>query len=78
VLLFPPKLSSHAIGLYVGAGVAGEGGGVDGELFRCRKCRRILGTHANVLHHTAGQRRNDFRFCRAARSGAPLVTCEMR
>jgi hypothetical protein len=47
---------------------------VDGEMFRCRKCRRILGTSANVFPHTPGQARNDFRFCRAAaRAVTPAV-----
>mmetsp|Transcript_28751 Transcript_28751/g.39742 ORF Transcript_28751/g.39742 Transcript_28751/m.39742 type:complete len:356 (+) Transcript_28751:110-1177(+) len=43
-------------------GMSGEGGGVDGELYRCRKCRRVLGTHASVLPHEQGEGQSSFKY----------------
>jgi len=48
-------------------GTTGAGGGQDGEMFRCRKCRKIVGTHANVFPHLPGQGQAAFKYRKQTR-----------
>eukprot|EP00242_Pyramimonas_sp_CCMP2087_P015602 CAMPEP_0198201142 /NCGR_PEP_ID=MMETSP1445-20131203/3927_1 /TAXON_ID=36898 /ORGANISM="Pyramimonas sp., Strain CCMP2087" /LENGTH=339 /DNA_ID=CAMNT_0043871337 /DNA_START=23 /DNA_END=1042 /DNA_ORIENTATION=+ len=43
-------------------GTTGEGGGQDGEMYRCKKCRCILGSHANQLLHETGRGQEEFKY----------------